>query len=58
MFKTSHLKQHQRLFYLALPMISSNISPLAWLSRHGNIAHPEHANYLAASTLAAMLIPQ
>ncbi|NQY48859.1 MAG: hypothetical protein HRT50_07110 [Colwellia sp.] len=36
MFNTSHLDQHKRLFYLALPMILSNITvPLLGLVTTG-----------------------
>lgn len=57
MFKTSHLDQHKRLFYLALPMILSNITvPLLGLVDTAVIGHLEHAYFLGGSTIGAMLI--
>ena len=57
MFNTSHLDQHKRLFYLALPMILSNITvPLLGLVDTAVIGHLEHAYFLGGSTIGAMLI--
>lgn len=57
MIKTSHLDQHKRLFYLALPMVLSNITvPLLGLVDTAVIGHLEHAYFLGGSTIGAMLI--
>lgn len=57
MIKTSHFDQHKRLFYLALPMILSNITvPLLGLVDTAVIGHLEHAYFLGGSTIGAMLI--
>jgi len=55
--KTSRLDQHKRLFYLALPMVLSNITvPLLGLVDTAVIGHLEHAYFLGGSTIGAMLI--
>jgi len=57
LFKTNHLDQHKCLFYLALPMILSNITvPLLGLVDTAVIGHLEHAYFLGGSTIGAMLI--
>ena len=57
MIKTSRLDQHKRLFYLALPMVLSNITvPLLGLVDTAVIGHLEHAYFLGGSTIGAMLI--
>ncbi len=57
MIKTSRLDQHKRLFYLALPMILSNITvPLLGLVDTAVIGHLDHAYFLGGSTIGAMLI--
>jgi len=57
LIKTSRLDQHKRLFYLALPMVLSNITvPLLGLVDTAVIGHLEHAYFLGGSTIGAMLI--
>ena len=57
MIKTSSFEQHKRLFYLALPMVLSNITvPLLGLVDTAVIGHLEHAYFLGGSTIGAMLI--
>lgn len=57
MIKTSPFDQHKRLFYLALPMVLSNITvPLLGLVDTAVIGHLEHAYFLGGSTIGAMLI--
>ncbi|MCP4986385.1 MAG: hypothetical protein GY928_10085 [Colwellia sp.] len=57
MIKTSRLDQHKCLFYLALPMVLSNITvPLLVLVDTAVIDHLEHAYFLGGSTIGAMLI--
>ena len=57
MFQTSRFDQHKRLFYLAIPMILSNITvPLLGLVDTAVIGHLEHAYFLGGSTIGAMLV--
>lgn len=57
MIITSRFDQHKRLFYLALPMVLSNITvPLLGLVDTAVIGHLEHAYFLGGSTIGAMLI--
>lgn len=56
-FFTSNAALHKNLFWLALPMILSNITvPLLGLVDTAVIGHLSHAYYLGGSTVGAMII--